>query len=41
MCEFASSTSRVASLPPPVKALYTGFCALTAMPRSAGLQKTA
>jgi hypothetical protein len=31
MREFASSTSRVASLPPPAKALYTGFCALTAM----------
>jgi hypothetical protein len=29
--EFASATSRIASLPPPAKALYTGFCALTAM----------
>jgi uncharacterized membrane protein len=31
MREFASATSRVASLPAPAKALYTGFCALTAM----------
>jgi hypothetical protein len=31
MREFASSTSRVAALPPPAKALYTGFCVLTAM----------
>jgi|SRR5947209_5620481 len=31
MREFASATSRVASLPPPAKALYSGFCALTAM----------
>ena len=31
MREFASASSRVAALPPPAKALYTGFCVLTAM----------
>ena len=31
MREFASATSRVAALPPPAKALYTGFCVLTAL----------
>src|SRR3954468_7667277 len=31
MREFASATSRVAALPPPAKALYTGFCILTTL----------
>src|SRR3954463_8079883 len=31
MREFASAPSRVAALPPPAKALYTGFCILTTL----------